>query len=37
VSLTPGAYVSSITATTFVITVPNATGATPSWNYAVIA
>ncbi len=37
VSLTTGAYISSITATTFVITIPNATGATPSWYYQVIA
>lgn len=35
-NLTTGVYVSSITATTFVVTLPLATGATPSWSYLVV-
>ena len=32
-SATSGAYVSSTTTTTFVVTIPGASGATPSWTY----
>lgn len=32
---TSGSYISSTTTTTFVITIPGASGSTPSWNYVV--
>ena len=35
-SLECGAYISSSTTTTFALTITNATGATPSWNYYTV-